>query len=258
MEKGILRFLKGLRIVNAALIIVCGLLLMHECAYIYFTDGAFTRARVAMAFSEIAVPVITCLLIVLADVCVLSFVFPNDKLPQKARPLPLYALRRLRKRKEPVTDAYAVDTINKLHRKRLLICLIGGGCTVLPFAVAVVLAVLAARARICIAETPMEATDFMLSMLVLLPLIALTVAFAYFTEHFYIRSASEEVLALRLLPDAEKEGAPTRKNVALPLAVRIAFIVLGLAFIAYGIYSGGVAAVFGKAARICTECIGLG
>lgn len=40
--------------------------------------------------------------------------------------------------------------------------------------------------------------------------------------------------------------------------LRVFFLLLSLAFLAYGIYRGELKVLFNKAVRICLECIGIG
>ena len=47
------------------------------------------------------------------------------------------------------------------------------------------------------------------------------------------------------------------KNKVFPLKALITSL-LGIAFMAFGIYRGEMAAVLAKAIRICLECIGIG
>ena len=55
--------------------------------------------------------------------------------------------------------------------------------------------------------------------------------------------------------EAEKKEEKKRVNVRL---VRIALLVLAVALIAAGVFNGSARDVFGKAVKICTECVGLG
>ena len=55
-----------------------------------------------------------------------------------------------------------------------------------------------------------------------------------------------------------KRGACPRHPRAVPRWLRPALLVLALALIAAGVFNGSAREVFGKAVKICTECVGLG
>ena len=56
-------------------------------------------------------------------------------------------------------------------------------------------------------------------------------------------------------PETERKEEKTRANVRL---LRIALLVLAAVLIAAGVFNGSARDVFGKAVKICTECVGLG
>ncbi len=56
-------------------------------------------------------------------------------------------------------------------------------------------------------------------------------------------------------PEAEKPEKKARVNAR---TLRIALLVLALVLIAAGVFNGSARDVFGKAVKICTECVGLG
>ena len=56
-------------------------------------------------------------------------------------------------------------------------------------------------------------------------------------------------------PPAEREKKKAAGGIRL---LRIALLVLALALIAAGVCNGSARDVFGKAVKICTECVGLG
>ena len=56
-------------------------------------------------------------------------------------------------------------------------------------------------------------------------------------------------------PKAEKKEERTRVNVR---TLRVVLLVLAAALIAAGVFNGSARDVFGKAVKICTECVGLG
>ena len=60
-----------------------------------------------------------------------------------------------------------------------------------------------------------------------------------------------------ILQKAEAVKAIASSKITL-LVIRIVLLVIAITFIILGIFNGGAADVLGKAAAICTECIGLG
>ena len=56
-------------------------------------------------------------------------------------------------------------------------------------------------------------------------------------------------------PETRREAPQTQKGIRL---LRVALLVLAVALIAAGVLNGSARDVFGKAVKICTECVGLG
>ena len=55
----------------------------------------------------------------------------------------------------------------------------------------------------------------------------------------------------------DKRKSELMKNKVFPVKALITSLI-GIAFMAFGIYRGEMATVFAKAIRICLECIGIG
>ena len=64
---------------------------------------------------------------------------------------------------------------------------------------------------------------------------------------------TEKAKGLKIEP-LKKEKRPQRSSRML----RAALLILALALIAAGVFNGSARDVFGKAVKICTECVGLG
>jgi len=100
-----------------------------------------------------------------------------------------------------------------------------------------------------------------------LPWIAIGIAALMASTMLQEKSMAREIEAAKaqidrekaggIVPEGEKKGMGAGADGKLRL-IRIALLVLAVALIAAGVFNGSARDVFGKAVKICTECVGLG
>ena len=100
------------------------------------------------------------------------------------------------------------------------------------------------------------------SVFALLICLALPTGYTIFAAYFCRKSLEKEI---ELMKQASKQAPLQNKPVApapckerYVLIARYAILAIAIAFIIFGYANDGIADVIGKAAKICTECVGLG
>ena len=92
-----------------------------------------------------------------------------------------------------------------------------------------------------------------------LPCFLIPAGFSVYVTLANTRSADREIALWKALPAGEAKPAEVvTPDPAWVRWVRLAIIAVAVAALVYGWLAGGTADVLGKAAKICTECIGLG
>ncbi len=246
----------------SAVIVITGARFIVACRGIY-TAGKeaggqiYSRAAVAEAFAPMALCTYLCLALVIGGF-ILHFVLPvqaKKNVPEKNRRL---ILQRLQSK----TDLNQCDPelqrrITRQQNLRLLHMIIS--------AVLFVIASAAFLAYVCrpdIWPSISEVTATMAeSAFALLISMAIPTGYSIFTAYFCRSSLDKEIELMRTAAkQAPRESIPvtSAKNPQILLAVRYFILGLAVAFVIAGYSMGGVADVIGKAAKICTECVGLG
>lgn len=234
-------------------ILLAGLCLMGACLGLYDGgNGEFTREAVAAAFSPIAVPVYLCLALVL-----LGFLLPGEDSKRKAARQNSAILRRLRGKAdlsecpEDLWNAIlAQQQTRKLHRRITL------GLLALTFLIFLGYVLTGDRFLL-----PDITSSMKQAMLVLLPGLVATFGYGIFAHYRCEKSILAEIelmkQAVKDAPaqtEASTEAEPERSTNTL----RAAIVLLAVAVLLFGYFTGGTADVLTKAINICTECVGLG
>lgn len=239
----------------SAVIVFAGICLIAACIGIYRSgDDPFSRASVAAAFSEIASPIYLCLAMVIVGF-ILELLIPGSIKKNAAPKQYDMILRHLHKKADlsQCSEALSLAILaeqkkRKTHRWITVALLILGSVVFLIYA---------------LDGRHFHQTDINGSMRnaiwVLLPCMAVPFGYAVCAAYHAKKSMQREIALLKqiarspLPPPAESE-----KSGKAPAFLRYSLLILALAVLVYGFYTGGTVDVLTKAINICTECVGLG
>ena len=97
------------------------------------------------------------------------------------------------------------------------------------------------------------------AMLMLTPCLAVSFVYSLITAFITDRSLKREAELIKQASAAQENEKAITVTATKKLNIfRISLLVLGIAVLLYGFFTGGFADVLTKAVNICTECIGLG
>lgn len=239
-------------------IVVAGICLITACVSIYNLGGKpFSRESVTDAFSKICIPVYICLALTVAGF-VLDFLYSrtDNRFNGHCKPYRYMLASMCAKKDLAALSDEDSQTVTSLRNSRKIHFIIRTALILIASAVFLVYALNSGN---------YDSTDIngsvIRAMYIMIP--CFTVAFAYsvFTLYYNEKSLRRELDIIKKLPAANTNGSPDNEDphkMPSRLIIRYALLTLGVAFLVYGILTGGVAAVLTKAANICTECIGLG
>lgn len=239
----------------SAVIILAGICLMVQCVRIY-NSGDFTREIVAEHFSPIAVPIYVCLAMVVIGF-ILELCLPGEKPRRRADKQNELILQRLHEKTDLSQCDEALRTAVLAQQKQRRAYRITR--TALIILCSVVFLCYAMNGSNFGDQT--EITPSMIrAMYVLLPCCLIPFGWAVFTAYHRSGSIQKEI---DLLKQAKPNRSPAPKVEAAPKQdrtklLRRAVLVIGIAVLVYGYFTGGTNDVLTKAVNICTECVGLG
>lgn len=249
-------------IVVSAVSILAGICLTAACCNIYYSGVAsgasqiYTREIVAESFAKIAIPVYSCLALVIGGI-ILNIALPLEKAKVKPEKNLPFILQKLQEKTDLAScDASARTAVQKQAHLRK-ICIFGSGFS-LTIAFALFLAYACNPSNWGSNSTPsMAAAMIVMLMWLILPFIT-TVLASYACR----KSMEKEIELMRQAaaqaPKAPETTAPkVRSNRAASIA-RIAILAIGAALVILGACNEGTADILTKAVNICTECVGLG
>lgn len=256
MTKKRIHLIYGILLSAAA--VLAGICLIVACVGIYRSGPhPFTRASVAAAFRTIAVPVYICLALVIGGI-VLDIFYPMEK------------------KKQPAEKQYGI-ILEKLHNKLDMDCCdstlrlaIRGEQKSRKLHSLITLGLLAVCSIVFLIYgtninhfTKEDMNGSMIgAMKLFIPCLAIPFGYAVFTAYRNRRSICKEIdLVKKALAQGGQASGSASKTAApgktlSPITYGILAISLGLFLL--GLFTNGYADVWGKAAAICTECIGLG
>lgn len=233
--------------------IIAALCIILSCINLYQTDS-YSREAVGENFSKISIAVYICLATVIGGF-ILDFAIPFQGKTKIAKQLPMQLSRLSEKVDLTKCDATISNAIYSERRKRNIhamisyILLIVACLLFLPY---------------ILNGNNYHQSNINSSMInaVLLMAICLLIPFLYaiFASFYANKSMEKEISLLKQVKtfrETSVESTGFKKNPGI-LITQLLFVAIGIAFLLYGILTGGIADVLTKAINICTECIGLG
>ena len=257
MTKKRIHLIYGIFLSAAA--ILAGICLIVACVGIYRSGETepFYAESVAAAFQKISIAVYICIAMVIGGF-ILHLCYPpeKEKAPiQKQYPI---ILERLQAKLDISACDPALQTaIAKERKKRKIHLFIAHGLLV-------VCSIAFLSYGLNRANFPEDnATESVISsMKLFLPCLAIPFGFGIFTAYHSSNSIRKEIeLTKQALAGCNNAAAAiSQKGQTTPMqnVVTYAILSVAIAFIIFGLLSNGAEEVFGKAAQLCKECVGLG
>lgn len=256
------RIYKLYGIVTGVSAVIAGICLIAACLHIYRSGVAadaaqiYTRQIVAESFAKIAVPVYTCLILVLGGM-VLKLVLPveNAKVkPEKNLPL---ILRKLQEKTDLASCSEELrNAIAKEQKRRKDLAFLT------TFAQALAYVHFWDYATDSEHWGANSTPSMVTAVTVLLIFLAIPFAFAVFTAYRCRKSMNKEIELMRQAaaqaPKAAEKAEvkiPSRKPVNI---ARIVILAAAVVLVVLGACNEGTKDILTKAVNICTECVGLG
>jgi uncharacterized membrane protein len=247
---------KIIAIASSVCIVLLGIAFIISCAHLFFTadDVAYSRERVGEYLLVLAIP---SFITIALTVCGFIYSYINaEKVDETTERTPGELLESFASRFD--FQSFNEETKNavlKIRKRRNIIDFIASEFSALCF-------VLIIDYFLFIAKFSVESlnADMASAFAFCLPIATLAVAIHIPRLYLSEKSAKEELAILKAgakgasLIKKENCKKALDKNKIAGYAVACVAIVL----IVIGIINGGMDDVFGKAIRICTECIGLG
>lgn len=255
-SNGSVLFRRIFGIILSVSILLAGICLIAGCLSIYYSgaEQLYTRAAVAQTFKKIAAPVYICLALTVAGF-VWELISPSKPKAQKPKPAYLNILNRLSAKKD-ITGKAAANGIFKERKLRK---------TVVTVRTALLLAASFVFFSYALNSANFDRSNINGSMIramwVMLPCLAVPFGYSVFAVFAIEKSIKREIELLKSAPAADTPATANAVNNSRKInvsVIRTALIVIAIAILIFGFFSGGTADVLTKAVNICTECIGLG
>ena len=249
-------------IVVSAVSILAGICLIAACLNIYYSGVAadagqiYTRQIVAESFAKIAIPVYSCLALVIGGM-ILNLVLPPEKAKVKPEKNFPRILRRLHEKadleacNEDLRKAVAKE--QKRRKELLHLCTFG-----LVTALVLVLDYACNTGNWGTNSTP----SMVKAMYVMFGTLMVPFILTVFATYRNRKSIAKEIELMRQAaaqaPKAVETAAPKVNRSRAAIIARIAILAIGILLVVLGACNEGTADILTKAVNICTECVGLG
>ena len=253
-------------IILAVLISLCGVCLAISAIHIYLTGDAPHYSReVVGKYLVYNIPILALVILGVTGNVVIDILLPKSETERlRAFQSARAKVRRMGARmKFACMDDVAKEALAKEKKKRsvMFICYgIGLGILLVPIVL-----------WLCDLSHfgfPYQNADVITFLMIAIPLAFVGMVGGYVVWHLCEKSYERALAVMK--SQAKKDGifqkeedGPSAlecacKKYRLIAGVRVAVLVVGIAFVILGIFNEGAVDVFNKAVKICMECIGLG
>ncbi len=219
-----------------------------KCLNIYSGgSGEYTREAVSLAFAEISPLVYICVLTIISGFVLSFFVLPKKQRPAVSDTYKLLAYK----------NKYLLDNeqVDKEEKKRKILKTILLVCATVAF----VIPLFYFLDKKNFSVENLNSDIAVAAVAVLIPCVVIFVLAAVCSA---LCSKSEKK-ELAIYKASVSNGEAKKVNKVIEdrkavLYVRLALMCIAVILIILGVFNDGIGDVYGKAVRICTECIGLG
>lgn len=253
------KIVKYYGIIFSVLTVVVGGLFIWQVLDVYFSrrllEEIFTRQIVIERLNNILIPVIIWIVLAVTGIVLWAFL-PQEKFKLKLDNV--YVLNRLKKRMPSSPKAGLETEFAFVKKEEKKIRYIRLACALYVVAVAIygLIYLLIPSNFTELANATKEVVKMVKYVY---PFIAIGFIACVGATVYEGISAKKQLDAVKKLVAGEKGNQEVIKSNEKPIMIaRICLLVLGVAFVIWGILNGGMHDVFVKAINICTECIGLG
>ena len=249
------RLRSALRIILSISVILAGICLMAACLGIYHSGGdhPFTRESVAAAFGPIALPCWLCIgLIVLSFLAELVFPSPAGKV-KPTRQVAMVLDNTQSKVDLNLCGEDLRTAVSAERNKRRRLAIIGGA---LLAVCAIVFLSYGANPH-NFHQSQINGS-MVAAMYRFVPCCLVPYGYGVWASYAARKSMEAEIALLKTVPAEAKIAAPVKAGYKKLVVLRNVLLVVGIAILVFGYFTGGTADVLTKAVNICTECVGLG
>lgn len=244
-----------LRIALSVSIILAGICLMAACFGIYHTGGdqPFSRESVAAAFGPIALPCWVCLGLIAVSVLTELFL-PSPSAKGKPTRQTAMVLKTMQGKVDLSRCDDSLRGAISLQRSKRRRCQTVGWvllavCTLVFFSYG---------ANPHNFHQSQINGSMISAMYRFLPCCLIPYGYGVWASFAARKSMEEEIRLLKSAPAESKVAAPVKTAGSRLTVLRNALLLIGIAILIFGYFTGGTADVLTKAVNICTECVGLG
>ena len=244
-----------LRIILSISIILAGICLMAACLGIYQSGGdqPFTRESVAAAFGPIALPCWLCIGLIAVSF-LLELALPSPAGKKKATRQVAMVLETMQSKVDLsrcCDDLRSAVSAQRSKRRRLTII----GWAVLAVCSATFLSYGANPHNFHQSQIN---GSMVAAMYRFVPCCLVAYSYGVWASYACLKSMEAEIDLLKTAPAEAKIAAPAKAANKKLVLLRNVLLVVGIAILVFGYFTGGTADVLTKAVNICTECVGLG
>lgn len=245
----------ALRILLSVSILLAGICLMAACLGICHSGGdqPFSRESVAAAFRPIALPCWICIGLIAVS-SLLEFLLPVSAPRGKAPRQTAMVLKRLQEKTDLSLcggDLRSAVLALRIQRRRLQYA----GWALLAVCSLVFFSYGANPHNFHRSRINASMIDAMYRFV---PCFLIPYCYGIWAAYAARRSMEKEIALLKTAPPESKISRPVKAGGRNLLLLRNGLLVIGIAILLFGYFTGGTADVLTKAVNICTECVGLG